>query len=128
MQGQRIIIVGDSTMRQVFQSLACILHEDVEDGYLVVRSPHLPLINYCNSFIVAANCNLWSSSHWPAHSMTMIGKEVGLLRHPRDVAHGHLVINGSHLSLLSIIWRVKGNTGRIPAASKVTGDGLLSGR
>lgn len=35
LKGQRIVIVGDSTMRQVFQSLACILHEDVEDGYLV---------------------------------------------------------------------------------------------
>ena len=34
--GQRIIIIGDSTMRQVFQSLACLLSEHVEDGYLMV--------------------------------------------------------------------------------------------
>ena len=91
MQGQRIIIVGDSTMRQVFQSLACMLHEDVEDGYLVVRSPHLSHINPCNSFIVAAKCNLRSTSRWPAYSMTMMGKAMGLLPHPHDVAHGHLV-------------------------------------
>jgi hypothetical protein len=103
MQGQRIIIVGDSTMRQVFQSLACILHEDVEDGYLVVRSPHLPHISLCNSFIVAAKCNLRSSSHWPACSMTMIGRATRLLRHPHDVTHGHLMVTGSHRSLLSII-------------------------
>ena len=37
LKGQRIIIIGDSTMRQVFQSLACLLHEEVVDGYLVVR-------------------------------------------------------------------------------------------
>ena len=103
MQGQRIIIVGDSTMRQVFQSLACTLHEDVEDGYLVVRSPHLPHISLCNSFIVAAKCSPRSSSHWPACSMTMIGGAMGRLRHPHDVAHGHLVVTGSHLSLLSNI-------------------------
>ena len=34
--GQRIIIIGDSTMRQVFQSLACLLSDHVADGYLVV--------------------------------------------------------------------------------------------
>ena len=34
--GQRLIIIGDSTMRQVFQSLACLLADHVEDGYLVV--------------------------------------------------------------------------------------------
>lgn len=37
LQGQRIIIIGDSTMRQVFQSLACLLTDHVTDGYLVVR-------------------------------------------------------------------------------------------
>ncbi|CAK0786753.1 hypothetical protein CVIRNUC_009967 [Coccomyxa viridis] len=35
LQGQRIIIIGDSTMRQVFQSLACLLTDHVTDGYLV---------------------------------------------------------------------------------------------
>lgn len=108
MQGQRIVIVGDSTMRQVFQSLACILHEDVEDGYLVVRSPHLPRNNfYATPSIVAAKCNLRSSSHWPAYSMRVIGKAMGLLSHPHDMALGHLVSSGSHLLILSTIWRVK---------------------
>ena len=37
-KGQRIIIVGDSTMRQVFQSLACLLHEEVVDGFFMVQS------------------------------------------------------------------------------------------
>ena len=37
LKGQRMIIVGDSTMKQVFESLACILHEEVAEGYLVVR-------------------------------------------------------------------------------------------
>ncbi len=37
LKGQRMIIIGDSTMRQVFQSLACLLHEEIVDGYLVVR-------------------------------------------------------------------------------------------
>lgn len=37
MAGQRLIIIGDSTMRQVFQSLACILHEEVASGWFVVR-------------------------------------------------------------------------------------------
>ena len=36
MKGRRLIIVGDSTMRQVFQSLACMLHEEVESGWFVV--------------------------------------------------------------------------------------------
>ena len=36
LKGQRMIIIGDSTMRQVFQSLACLLHEEVVEGYLVV--------------------------------------------------------------------------------------------
>ena len=36
LKGQRLIIIGDSTMRQVFQSLACLLVDHVEDGYLVV--------------------------------------------------------------------------------------------
>ena len=40
LKGQRMIIVGDSTMRQVFQSLACLLHEEIVDGYLVVRDAH----------------------------------------------------------------------------------------
>lgn len=40
--GQRMIIIGDSTMRQVFQSLGCLLHEEVVDGYLVV----CPLITH----------------------------------------------------------------------------------
>ncbi|CAL5222153.1 g4478 [Coccomyxa viridis] len=35
LKGQRMIIVGDSTMRQVFQSLACLLHEEIVEGYLV---------------------------------------------------------------------------------------------
>ena len=37
--GQRIIIIGDSTMRQVFQSLACLLTDHIADGYLVVSPP-----------------------------------------------------------------------------------------
>ena len=37
--GQRLIIIGDSTMRQVFQSLACLLSDHVTDGYLVVSPP-----------------------------------------------------------------------------------------
>ncbi len=40
LKGQRMIIVGDSTMRQVFQSLACLLHEEIVEGYLVVRHTH----------------------------------------------------------------------------------------
>lgn len=36
--GQRIIIIGDSTMRQVFQSLACLLHAEVTGGFFMVRS------------------------------------------------------------------------------------------
>ena len=39
LKGQRLIIIGDSTMRQVFQSLACLLHEEVAEGYLVVGHP-----------------------------------------------------------------------------------------
>ena len=35
-KGQRIIIIGDSTMRQVFQSLACLLHKEVKDGFFMV--------------------------------------------------------------------------------------------
>ena len=37
MAGQRLIIIGDSTMRQIFQSLACLLHEEVASGWFVVR-------------------------------------------------------------------------------------------
>lgn len=38
MTRRRIIIIGDSTMRQVFQSLACLLYEEIKDGFFVVRS------------------------------------------------------------------------------------------
>lgn len=37
LKGRRIIIVGDSTMRQTFQSLACLLHEEIKSGWFVVR-------------------------------------------------------------------------------------------
>ena len=94
-------------MRQVFQSLACILHEDVEDGYLVVRSPHLPQQYFYAFPSMLPSCNLRSSSHWPAYSMRVIGKAMGLLSHPHDMALGHLVSSGSHLLILSTIWRVK---------------------
>lgn len=51
LKGQRIIIIGDSTMRQVFQSLACLLHEEVEEGgYLVVRSSPL----HCSTSLLSS--------------------------------------------------------------------------
>ena len=36
LQGKRVIMIGDSTMRQMFQSLACILGEHIQDGFLQV--------------------------------------------------------------------------------------------
>ena len=36
LQGRRVIMIGDSTMRQMFQSLACILGEHIQDGFLEV--------------------------------------------------------------------------------------------
>lgn len=34
--GRCIIIVGDSTMRQTFQSLACLMSEQIQDGFFMV--------------------------------------------------------------------------------------------
>lgn len=38
LKGRRIIMIGDSTMRQMFQSLACLLGDQIGDGFLKVRS------------------------------------------------------------------------------------------
>ncbi|CAL5226961.1 g9846 [Coccomyxa viridis] len=34
LQGRRVIMIGDSTMRQMFQSLACILGDHIQSGFL----------------------------------------------------------------------------------------------
>ena len=34
--GRRIIVIGDSTMRQMFQSLACLMTPRIVDGFFVV--------------------------------------------------------------------------------------------
>ena len=36
LRNRRVIMIGDSTMRQMFQSLACILGEHIQDGFLTV--------------------------------------------------------------------------------------------
>ncbi len=36
--GRRIIVIGDSTMRQMFQSLACLMTPRIVDGFFVVCS------------------------------------------------------------------------------------------
>ena len=38
LQGRRIIMIGDSTMRQMFQSLACLLGDHIQDGFMQVSS------------------------------------------------------------------------------------------
>ena len=51
-------MIGDSTMRQMFQSLACLLREHVQDGFLTVGmylcacafSTRMPLGSFCGAF------------------------------------------------------------------------------
>ena len=52
LQGRRIIMIGDSTMRQMFQSLACLLGDHIGDGFLKVRGS---LCSFVLSFI-----SIWS--------------------------------------------------------------------
>ncbi len=41
--GKRVIIIGDSTMRQMFQSLACLMTPVISAGEFLVREPSFPL-------------------------------------------------------------------------------------
>jgi len=36
LKGRRVIIIGDSTMRQTFQSLACLMTDRIKDGFFLV--------------------------------------------------------------------------------------------
>ena len=57
--GRRIIIIGDSTMRQAFQSLACLLTDQILSGFFVVS---LPYLQECFSLSL---CCREHSAAWP---------------------------------------------------------------